>query len=367
MSATRQGMSSAKIDQIMAQRVTDAIEAIAIYETKIRMTHDLMNQIIWQEIIVGKNANNKRKFENQPKDNRVPQQPPFKIPDVTRSYTIRANEKKANAGNLPYYNKCKMHHVGYMTWDCKASVAAMNQRSHVANPNATITCYECGRIGHFRDECQKLRNQNQKETEVKSEDKRLEDVPIVRDFPKVFPEDLSGLPPTRKVEFQIDLVPGAALVAQAPYRLAPSELQELSTQLQELSDKGFIRPSSSPWGAPVVKISWFTMMLLTKGVGAVLMQKEKVIAYASRQLKIHEKNYTTHELELGDVVFTLKMWKHYLYGMKCVVFTDHKSLQHILDQKELNMRQCRWLELLSDYDCEIRYHPRKANVVADGD
>ncbi|GJS91068.1 putative reverse transcriptase domain-containing protein [Tanacetum coccineum] len=102
-----------------------------------------------------------------------------------------------------------------------------------------------------------------------------------------------------------------------------------------------------------------------KGLGAVLMQREKVIAYASRQLKIHEKNYTTHDLELGAVVFALKIWRHYLYGTKCTVFTDHKSLQHILDQKELNMRQRRWLELLSDYDCEIRYHPGKANVVAD--
>ncbi|GJS78640.1 putative reverse transcriptase domain-containing protein [Tanacetum coccineum] len=102
-----------------------------------------------------------------------------------------------------------------------------------------------------------------------------------------------------------------------------------------------------------------------KGLGAVLMQREKVISYASRQLKIHEKNYTTHDLELGAVVFALKIWRHYLYGTKCTVFTDHKSLQHILDQKELNMRQRRWLELLSDYDCDIRYHPGKANVVAD--
>ncbi|GJR46591.1 putative reverse transcriptase domain-containing protein [Tanacetum coccineum] len=102
-----------------------------------------------------------------------------------------------------------------------------------------------------------------------------------------------------------------------------------------------------------------------KGLGAVLMQNEKVIAYAPRQLKIHEKNYTTHDLELGAVVFALKIWRHYLYGTKYTVFTDHKSLQHILDQKELNMRQRRWLELLSDYDCEIRYHPGKANVVAD--
>ncbi|GJU82254.1 putative reverse transcriptase domain-containing protein [Tanacetum coccineum] len=456
-----------------------------------------------------------------------------------------------------------------------------------------------------------------KKAEDKSEERRLEDVPIVREFPEVFPEDLPGLPPARQVEFQIDLVPGAAPVARAPYRLAPAEMQELSTQLQELSDRGFIRPSSSPWGAPVLFVKkkdgsfrmcidyrelnkltvknryplpriddlfdqlqgsrvyskidlrsgyhqlrvreedisktafrtryghyefqvmpfgltnapavfmdlmnrvckpyldrfvivfiddiliysksrkeheghlklilnllkkeelyakfskcefWLSkvqflghvidsegihvdpakieaikdwaspktpteirqflglagyyrrfiegfskiarpMTKLTqksmkfewgekaeaafqllkqklcsapilalpegsenfvvycdashKGLGAVLMQREKVIAYASRQLKVHEKNYTTHDLELGAVVFALKMWRHYLYGTKCVVFTDHKSLQHILDQKELNMRQRRWLELLSDYDCEIRYHPGKANVGAD--
>ncbi|GJU69252.1 reverse transcriptase domain-containing protein [Tanacetum coccineum] len=98
-----------------------------------------------------------------------------------------------------------------------------------------------------------------------------------------------------------------------------------------------------------------------QGLGVVLMQREKVIAYASRQLKPHEENYTTHDLELGAVIFALKIWRHYLYGTKCTVFTDHKSLQHILHQKELNMRQRRWLELLADYDCEICYHLRKAN------
>ncbi|GKB27350.1 retrotransposon protein, putative, ty3-gypsy subclass [Tanacetum coccineum] len=100
-------------------------------------------------------------------------------------------------------------------------------------------------------------------------------------------------------------------------------------------------------------------------LGAVLIQREKVIAYASRQLKPHEENYTTYDLELGEVVFALKIWRHYLYGTKCTVFTDHKNLQHILDQKELNMRQRHWLELLVDYDCKIRYHPGKANVVTD--
>nr|GEW43465.1 putative reverse transcriptase domain-containing protein [Tanacetum cinerariifolium] len=211
-------MTSAEIDQIVAQRVTDAIEAIAVYEAKIHMAHDSMNQVIRQGTIVEKNDNNKR---------------------------------------MPYTVKCSnCKRVGHMTRDFKASVAAMNEKAHVENPKARVT---------------------KKETEDKSEKKRLEDVPIVRDF----------------------------------------------------------------------------------------LEKEKVIAYVSSQLKIHEKNYVTHDLELGAVVFALKLWRHYLYGTKCVVFTYHKSLQHILDQKELNMRQCRWLELLSDYDCEIRYHLGKANVVAD--
>ncbi|GJX87673.1 putative reverse transcriptase domain-containing protein [Tanacetum coccineum] len=90
-----------------------------------------------------------------------------------------------------------------------------------------------------------------------------------------------------------------------------------------------------------------------------------VIAYASRQLRKNEENDLTHDLELGAVVFALRLWRRYLYGTKCTVYTNHKSLQYILDQKELNMRQRRWIELLSDYDCVIRYHPRNANVIAD--
>ncbi|GJU47975.1 putative nucleotidyltransferase, ribonuclease H [Tanacetum coccineum] len=102
-----------------------------------------------------------------------------------------------------------------------------------------------------------------------------------------------------------------------------------------------------------------------KGLGCVLMQHGKVIAYASRQLKPYEVNYPTHDLELAAVVFALKIWRHYLYGEACDIFTDHKSLKYIFTQRELNMRQRRWLELLKDYDTNIQYHPGKANVVAD--
>ncbi|GJU95747.1 putative reverse transcriptase domain-containing protein [Tanacetum coccineum] len=274
--------------------------------------------------------------------------------------------------------------------------------------------------------------------EDKSKEKQLKDVPIVQDFPEVFPKDLPGIPPIRQVEFQIDLIPGAAPVARAPYRLATSEMKELVQFLSHVIDsQGFhVDPakieSIKDWASPktATKICQFLslagyyrrfiegfskivkpMTKLTqkkvkfdwsdkaktafqlikqklcsapilalpegceyfiaycdasiKGLGVVLMQRENVIPYASRQLKIHEKNYTTHDLELGAVVFALKIWRHYLYMTKYTVFSDHKSLQHILDQKELNMRQRRWLELLSDYECEIRYHTGKANVVAD--
>nr|GEW19782.1 hypothetical protein [Tanacetum cinerariifolium] len=298
---------------------------------------------------------------------------------------------------------------------------------------------------------------------VKANDKKQGEVVMVRDFLEVFSDDLSGLPPLREIEFQIELIPGAIPIVKSPYRLAPSELEELSGQLKELQDKGFIRPSSSPWRAPVLfvnkKDGSFRMCIdyreLNKltvknryplpriddlfdqlpyldkfvivfindiliysktqekhvehlrpskieavenrkaprtpsnvrsflgqtgyycrpedfvvycdasrlGLGCVLMQRGKVIVYVSRQLKIHEKNYTTHDLELGTVVFAFKIWRHYLYGIKSVIYTDHKSLQHIFSQKELNMRQRRWIELFSD--CAIRYHPGKANVVAD--
>ncbi|GKB86878.1 putative reverse transcriptase domain-containing protein, partial [Tanacetum coccineum] len=295
-------------------------------------------------------------------------------------------------------------------------------------------------------------------------------------------------PRIRQVEFRIDLVPGVMPIAKSPHRLAPSKMQELSDQLQELQDKGFTRPSHSSWGAPVLFVkkkdgsfcmcidyrelnkitiknryplprnddlfdqlqgacyfskidlqsgyhqlcevhflghvvnqsgiyvdpskieavmNWKAPTTLSEyewggkeedtfqtlknnlcdapilslsdgiedfvvycdasnqGLGCMLMQKGKVIAYALRQLKIHKKNYTTHDLELGALVFALKTWRHYLYGTKSVIYTDHKILQHIFDQSELNMNQRRWIEVFSDYKCKIRYHPGKANVVAD--
>ena len=102
-----------------------------------------------------------------------------------------------------------------------------------------------------------------------------------------------------------------------------------------------------------------------QGLGCVLMQDRKVVAYALRQLKVHEKNYRTHDLELATVVHALKIWRHYLIGNKCEIYTDHKSLKYIFTQSELHLRQKRWLELIKDYNLDLQYHPGKANVVAD--
>ena len=101
------------------------------------------------------------------------------------------------------------------------------------------------------------------------------------------------------------------------------------------------------------------------GLGCVIMQESKVVTYASRQLKLHEKKYPTHDLELAVIVFELQIWRHYLYGENCFIYTDHKSLKYLPSQRELNLRQRRWMELIKDYDCLIDYHLRKANVVAD--
>ncbi|GKA52259.1 putative reverse transcriptase domain-containing protein [Tanacetum coccineum] len=177
---------------------------------------------------------------------------------------------------------------------------------------------------------------------------RLTVISCSKDF-KSSGQGMPGLPPARLVEFQIDLIPGAAPVARAPYRLAPSKMKELSEQLQELSDKGFIRPSSSPWGAPV----------------CVNAEGEKVICLRFSTVKVSRKKIQHSMIRAWvSVVFALKNGDISIRN-RCTVFTDRKSLQHILDQKELNMRQYRWLELLSDYDCDIRYHPGKANIVVD--
>ncbi|GKD14099.1 putative reverse transcriptase domain-containing protein [Tanacetum coccineum] len=279
------------------------------------------------------------------------------------------------------------------------------------------------------------------ENKDKSKEKRLEDVPTVQDFPKVFPEDLPRLPPIRQVEFQINLVPGVAPVARAPYRLAPSKMEELSAQLQELSDKGLIRPSSSPWGAMVLffkrKYDSFQMCIDYRELNKLTVKNRYPLpriddlfdqlqgssVYSKidlrsgyHQLRVCDEDipkttfrnrYCHYEFQVmpfgltnAPVVFIdlmnrLLKRKNFKPVSKCdfwlskVQFLGHvidsegihvdpakiesikdwespktpTEIRQFLDQKESNMRQHRWLELLSDYDCELRYHPGKGNAV----
>ncbi|GJX23228.1 hypothetical protein Tco_0227673 [Tanacetum coccineum] len=171
--------------------------------------------------------------------------------------------------------------------------------------------------------------------------KRLEDIPVVREFPKVFHENLPGLPPVRQVEFQIDLIPGAAPIARAPYKLAPSEMQELSNQLQELADREEHADH---------------MRIILE-----LLKKEKLYAKFSKcDFWIGIVQFLGHMIDSQGIhvdpakIEAVKNWA-----------SPTTPTEHILDHKELNMRQHHWLELLVVYDCEIHYHPRKANVVAD--
>ncbi|XP_071918701.1 uncharacterized protein [Coffea arabica] len=205
-----------------------------------------------------------------------------------------------------------------------------------------------------------------------SDQVKFEDVPIVRDFSDVFPEELTSLPPEREIEFKIDLVPRVAPISKTPYRMAPAELKELKIQLQDLLERASFQELKRRLTTPPVLalpegVDGYVVYSDTskEGLGCVLMQKGKVVAYTSRKLKPHDMNYPTHDLELTAVIFALKKWRHYLYGVTFEVFTDHKSLKYLFSQKELNLRQRRWVEFLENYDCSINYHPEKANVVAD--
>ena len=147
--------------------------------------------------------------------------------------------------------------------------------------------------------------------------------------------------------------------------------KEVKFEWNDQCEKAFHELKRRLTSAPIPRVpKWGQMYTVycdtsKDGLGCVLMQSEGVVAYGSRQLKNHERNYPTHDLELAAIVFPLKIWHHYLYGEQFQVFSNHKSLKYIFIQQDLNMRQCRWMEYLEDYGFTLDYHPGKANVVAD--
>ncbi|XP_048440603.1 uncharacterized protein LOC108868533 [Pyrus x bretschneideri] len=191
-----------------------------------------------------------------------------------------------------------------------------------------------------------------------------EDVRAVRHFLDVFPDDLPGLPPDRDVEFIIDLLPVIALPLMRLTR------KDVKFEWDDNIQQSFQQLKYCLTYAPVLALpddsgdfEIYSDASLN-GLGYVLIQHGRVIAYALQQLKPHKMNYSTHDLELASIIFALKIWRHYLYGEKYKIFTDHKSIQYLFTQRDLNLRQRRWIELLSDYDCMIEYHSGHANVVA---
>ncbi|GJX36527.1 putative reverse transcriptase domain-containing protein [Tanacetum coccineum] len=235
------------------------------------------------------NPNNNNNNNNNNRNNNYHQQQ-NRRQETARAYAAAPTENRGYAGNLPKCNRCNFHHsgrcppkcqkcqrTGHLEKDCRAILpGACNDFLQNA------TCYGCGEKNHLKNKCPKAGNQHNEGacTEIvriplpngeflevqgerpeknpgslaciKADEKKFDDIQVVRDFPEVFPDDLSGLPPVREIEFRIDLIPGASPVVKSPYRLAPSEMLELSNQLKELQEKGFIRPSHSPWGAPVL-------------------------------------------------------------------------------------------------------------------
>ncbi|GJT47016.1 hypothetical protein Tco_0955731 [Tanacetum coccineum] len=212
----------------------------------------LDQQDIRLEIAVESRQNeNKRKADDSSRNSH---QQPYKKQNVARAYTTGPGGKKVYTGDLPLAQVHLTTHTG----QCDTP-SMENARGDGSNPRkeSRLNIISCSKAQEYLSKgCDVfLAHITTKEAKNKSEEKQLEDLPIVRDFPEVFPKDLPGIPPARQVEFQIDLVPGAAPVARAPYQLAPSEMKELTEQLQELSDKGFIRPSSLPWGAPILFVN----------------------------------------------------------------------------------------------------------------
>ncbi|GJX40073.1 putative ribonuclease H-like domain-containing protein [Tanacetum coccineum] len=260
-------------------------------------------------------------------------------------------------------NPVRRENTGHLARDYRGMPRNMNP-VNARNPSIRA-CYECVRIPLPDGKVLRVLGERPKEKMrflmgAKVCDKNQEEIVVVRDFPEVFLDDLSGLSPIREIKFRIELTPGATPVAKVSYHLQLQNWSSCRGQPKELQDKGFIRPSLSPWGAPVLFVkkndSSFRMCIDYRELKKLTVKNHYPLPRIDDLF---------NQLQGSQFFSKIDLRRHYLYGTKSVIYMDHKSLQHIFSQKELNMRQHRWIELFSDYDCKIRYHPGKANVVAD--
>nr|GEU37514.1 reverse transcriptase domain-containing protein [Tanacetum cinerariifolium] len=311
----------------------------------IRITNNLMDQKLKGH---ARSAKNKIRFNNNPRDNRGQQPGPC---------TVRCRNYKR---------------IIHMTRDYMVDVAPTPQRALVGNQPGVV-CYECGRPGHFRKDCPKLRNQNQlgsfdvimgmdwlakyhtvivcdekiirisygDEADDKSKEMLLEDVPIIREFLEVFLKDLPGLPPARQVEFQIDLVPGAAPVARALYRLAPAKMQELSTQLQELSDKGFIRSRSRVYSKIDLRSGYHQLRVREKDIPKTVFRTRyghcefQMMPFGLTNAPASKKE---HEGHLKLTLTLLKEEELYAKFLKCDFWISKgQFLSHVIDSEGIHV------------------------------
>nr|GEW11715.1 putative reverse transcriptase domain-containing protein [Tanacetum cinerariifolium] len=356
----------------------------------IKFATELMDQKI--RTLAECQAENKRKFENTSRNNQNQQQP-FKRHNVARAYTAWPRENKPYRGSKPLIVEASpllptitREPKGQIKEFSLALSVDLSNNGHWSRLNI-ISCTKTQK--YLLKGCHViLAHITTKKAEDKSEEKQLKDVPIIRDFPKVFPEDLLGIPPTQQVDFKIDLVHDVAPVAWAPYRLAPSEMKELSNQLQELSDKGFIRPSSSPWGASVLFVKKndgsFRMCIYYRELNKLTVKNHYLLPriddlfdqlqgssiYSKIDLRLGYHHLRVHEEYIPKTAFRTQ-YGHYEFQVMPFGLTNAPAVfMDLMSQvckpylEGIEHEETLLFIVISDYDCEIRYHLGKANVVA---
>ncbi|GJX58305.1 putative reverse transcriptase domain-containing protein [Tanacetum coccineum] len=310
---------------------------------------------------------NKRKLDDTSRNNQNQHQP-FKRHNVEMAYIVGPRERKVYGGSKPMCPKCNYHNNGqcapkytnckrncHLAWDSKSQpTAANNQRAPGANQKG-VTCFECEAYGHYKKDCPKLKNKNQG-NQAGNGNVMARAYAVGNAGTNLNSNVVMGIPPTQQVEFQIDLVPGATPIARVPYRLALSEMKELSDQLQELFDKGFIRPSSSPWGAPVLfvkkKDGSFRMCIDYRELNKLMVCKpylDKFVIVFIDDILVYSKTKQEHKEHLKLILELLKKEELYVKFSNCEFWIPKVYfLGHVIDSKGIHVDPAK-IESIKDW------------------